>query len=88
MTTNQSDSRKVREVRRRQRQHKRTTESNHGAIAEEPALQLARYFNAKDEEELRSERLSREAVVVLARLEEERQMMREALGVSGRVRDS
>lgn len=45
---------------------------DHGRIAEEPARELARFFNVRDEEELDDERLSEEAAVVLARLEEER----------------
>lgn len=38
---------------------------DHGGIAEEPAFELARYFNVRDEEELRRERLSEEAAVLL-----------------------
>ena len=60
---------------------------DHGEILRESALELFRYFNVRDERRLRCERLSEEARAVLARLEEERQMMREAWGVSSRVKD-
>lgn len=60
---------------------------DHGEIPCESALELLRYFNVRDERRLIYERLSEEARAVLARLEEERQMMREAWGVSGRVKD-
>lgn len=60
---------------------------DHGAISLASAGELERYFNVRDEEKLGIERLSEDAKIVLARLEEERQMMREARGVSGRARN-
>ena len=60
---------------------------DHGAITLGSAVELERYFNVKDEKKLRKEGLGEEARAILARLEGERQMMREARGVSGRVKN-
>lgn len=38
---------------------------DHGGIDEKLAFELARYFNVRDEKELRRERLSEEAAVLL-----------------------
>ena len=59
---------------------------DHGAISQESADELTRYFNVRDEEKLGNERLGEEARAFLGRLEE-RQMMRKARGVCGRVKD-
>ena len=60
---------------------------DHGEIPHESTVELTQYFNVREEEKLEYEHLCEEARAVLARVEEEKQMMREARGVCSRVKD-